>query len=242
MHRPMPLLLAAMLSLLACSTAGAWQLLTEEDPPYNMSQEGRVVGISTDKLLEAFRRVGVTPGINIMPWARAYQSALTRSNHCVFSTARNADREPLFKWIGPIAETEWILYMRAGTAPPARLDDVHDRVIGGYLQDAITDWLLAQGYQVDAATSDAVNPRKLIARRIDFWASTQARASIFLAADNLTEVIVPALSFGHSQLYLACHPSASDNMVRRLNDVLRDMRKDGTSAHIEARYASRLKQ
>lgn len=126
MHCPM-LLLAAVLPLLACSTTCAWQLVTEEDPPYNMRQNGRVVGISTDKLLEAFQRAGVQPDINIMPWVRAHQSALTHSNHCVFSTARN---------------------------------------------------------------------------EVDFWASTQARASRLLAADNLTSLIVPALSFGRSQLYL----------------------------------------
>ncbi|WP_162256852.1 substrate-binding periplasmic protein [Noviherbaspirillum sp. Root189] len=241
MHCRMPLLLAAVLQLLGCSAACAWQLVTEENPPYNMRQDGRVVGISTDKLLEAFQRVGVKPDIQIMPWARAYQSALTRSNHCVFSTARNTDREPLFKWIGPIAEAEWVLYKTADAAVPARLDDVRGQVIGGYLEDVITKWLLAQGYHVEAATSDAVNPRKLIAGRIDFWASTPARASRFLAAGNLASAIVPALSFGRSQLYLACHPSASDAMVRRLNDALRDMGKDGTSARIEARYANRLK-
>lgn len=72
MHCFMPLL-AAALPLFVCSAACAWQLVTAEDAPHNMRQNGRMVGISTDKLLEAFQRVGVEPDINIMPWARAYQ-------------------------------------------------------------------------------------------------------------------------------------------------------------------------
>jgi polar amino acid transport system substrate-binding protein len=58
-----------------------------------------------------------------------------------------------------------------------------------------------------------------------------------LRQENLSGAIVPVLTFGHTDLYLACHRDVSDELVMKLNAVLRRMHKDGTSAKIEARYA-----
>jgi polar amino acid transport system substrate-binding protein len=228
------------LLLLGCVAAHPVELMTEDDPPYNMRKNGKVVGIATEKLEKAFKRVGVAIHIELTPWARAYQSALKRPGYCAYSTARTPEREALFKWIGPLAKTEWVLYMRAGDAAarkPASLDDVRGETIGGYLQDVISLWLMEHGYRVQLATSDALNPGKLLGGRFNYWASTRVRASALLTKDGLTKQIVPVLSFGHTDLYLACHRDMRNELVHELNEALRRMGADGTSARIEARYA-----
>src|SRR3990167_1547874 len=95
-------------SLFAVSAAGlALELATEEDAPHNMEKNGKVVGIASEKLEMAFQRVGASQRIELMPWARAYQSALNLPGHCAFSAARTSEREALFKWIGPVAAMDW---------------------------------------------------------------------------------------------------------------------------------------
>jgi polar amino acid transport system substrate-binding protein len=230
-------LLAAALLAFSASGAAALQLVTEDDPPHNMLRNGKVVGISTEKLQEAFRRAGVSQQIELMPWARAYRSALTQSDYCVFSAARTPAREALFKWIGPVGTTEWVLYTRAGWHKPARLEDLRGKIIGGYVQDVISLWLSEHGFRVDAATSDAINPRKLQAGHIDYWASTRPRGTALLAQEGLAKEIVPVLTFGHTDLYLACHTSTPDKVVHEVNHALRRMQEDGTAEKIEARYA-----
>lgn len=230
-------LFAAALLALTSAGAAALQLVTEDNPPHNMLRGGKVVGLSTEKLREAFRRAGIAQQIELMPWARAYQSALTQEDYCVFSAARTPARESLFKWIGPVGETEWVLYTRAGWDKPARLEDVRGKTIGGYVQDVISVWLSDHGYDVDTATSDAINPKKLLAGRIDYWASTRPRATALLNEAGLAAQVVPVLAFGHTDLYLACHPSTPDELVQRVNKALRHMRDDGTSGKIDARYA-----
>lgn len=227
----------ALILALAAPGASALELMTEDDPPHNMLQDGRLTGISTDKLVEAFRRAGVPQTMRLLPWARAYQSALTQPGYCAFSAARTVEREPLFKWIGPIAAMDWALYTRAGGERPARLEDVRQETIGGYLQDVISVWLADRGYLVDAAPGDTANPRKLMAGRIRYWASSRPRATALLAREGLSRQIVPVLTFGHTDLYLACNFSTDDTLVQRLNATLQTMREDGTSARIEARYA-----
>ncbi|HYD80976.1 MAG TPA: transporter substrate-binding domain-containing protein [Paucimonas sp.] len=231
------MLLSVFLSVAA--TAHALQLVTEDDPPHNMLKDGKVVGVATEKIEEAFRRVKLVPRIELMPWARAYQSALSQRDYCVFSAARTAERERLFKWIGPIAAMDWVLYARADNAAarPAKLEDLRKETIGGYVQDVISVWLADHRYNVETATSDSINPKKLMAGRFDYWASSRPRATALLAKENLAAHIVPVLTFGHTDLYLACHPSLDDELARRLNNALRRMKEDGTAARIEARYA-----
>lgn len=230
--------------LLCCIVLGsagavhALELVTEDDPPHNMLKDGKVIGIATEKLEEAFRRSAIAQRIELMPWARAYQAALTQPGVCVYSAARTTERETLFKWVGPIAAMDWVLYAPAGrSARPAKLEDVRQQMIGGYLQDVISVWLATQGYRVDTATSDASNPKKLLAGRIDYWASSRPRATALLAQENAGASIVPVLTFGHTDLYLACHRSVADDTVRQLNDALAKMKADGSAARIEARYA-----
>lgn len=231
---------AMMAALLAASLqARALELLAEDDPPNNMLVNGRVAGMSADKLMEAFRRAGVPQQMELVPWARAYQSALTQPGSCAFSAARTPEREALFKWIGPVAQTDWVLYARADSKLPVprKLEDVRNRVLGGYLQDVISLWLLDHGYRVDTATSDAANPHKLLAGHIDYWASAGPRATALLSRDELSNRIVPVLTFGHTDLYLACHKTTSEDIVKKLNAALRTMEEDGTSVKIDKRYA-----
>jgi polar amino acid transport system substrate-binding protein len=227
----------ALLFAMSMPGAQALELMTEDDPPNNMIRDGKVSGIAADKLAEAFRRAGVAQRMQLVPWARAYQSALTQPGYCAFSAARTTGREPLFKWIGPVAATDWVLYMPAGLDKPAHLEEVRRETIGGYVQDVISVWLAENGFRVDAATADAANPRKLMAGRIRYWASSPPRANALIVKEGLVGQIVPVLTFGHTGLYLACHATTEDALVQRLNQALQKMKDDGTSARIEARYA-----
>lgn len=230
----------SLFAMLLCLSFGAHALevVTEDDPPHNMMRDRKIVGTSTEKLEEAFKRGHVAAHIAMMPWARAYQSALQTSDVCVYSTARTAEREALFHWVGPLSSEEWVLYTRADN-PVAitQLEDVRKEIIGGYAQDVISVWLADRGYRVDTVPNDEANPQKLLNNRFNYWASAKPRAIAVLDKQGLTKSIVPALTFGHTDLYLACNRAVSGDVVKTLNDALRHMKEDGTFAAIDARYA-----
>jgi polar amino acid transport system substrate-binding protein len=227
------------LLILMSASLRAWSvdLVTEEDPPHNMKQEGRIVGDSTEKLEEAFKRVNAASHIEVLPWSRAYQMAQNNADTCVFSTARTPEREGQFQWVGPISSLDWTLYTRKDNATKiAKIDDVRKETIGGYTQDVISVWLSGHGYHVDTAPSDDGNPQKLVQHKINYWASSRSRAGALLTKQGLTDSIVPVLSFGHTDLYLACNPGVSKDLVQKLNDALKQMTTDGTMAAIDKRY------
>ncbi|WP_426103457.1 hypothetical protein [Massilia sp. TSP1-1-2] len=78
-------------------------LTAETTYPAVMTQGARVTGHAAEKIHEIMRRTGIDYSMATMPWKRAYTLAATAQNTCVFMTSRTPEREPLFKWIGPIS-------------------------------------------------------------------------------------------------------------------------------------------
>jgi polar amino acid transport system substrate-binding protein len=212
-------------------------LVTEDSPPYDMMVDGRVAGMSADKVVEVMKRVHQGFTLALLPRARAYQMAHSDASTCVFSTTRTPQREALFQWVGPIAYNTWMFYGLAERHYHlAQLDDARALRIGTYNADARDTFLRSKGFEVDAVSSDELNPRKLLAGRIDLWATGPYEARTLLANQGWTGRIVPVLAFQRVELYLACNPQVPGTVVERLDKALAAMRKDGTAAAIDRRY------
>jgi len=110
-------LAATMLLGLAATLCHATelQLLSEENPPLNYSENGVPKGLSVDVVHEIQRRVGNTDPIKMLPWARGYRLATTEPNVALFGTARTAAREDQFQWVGPVVTAIASLYSKRGS-------------------------------------------------------------------------------------------------------------------------------
>ena len=80
--------------------------MTEEYPPYNFGDEKGVnQGIAVEYLKAMFK--GSDKDIQLLPWARGYKLVQTKGKYnCLFSMTRTEERESLFKWFGPISNTQ----------------------------------------------------------------------------------------------------------------------------------------
>jgi len=88
---------------------------TEEYPPYNFkNDQGQLVGIAVDILEKTLNEMGVaktSSDFKVVPWARGYKLTQTAGlKNVLFSTTRTEERETLFKWAGPIANTVIVVY------------------------------------------------------------------------------------------------------------------------------------
>jgi polar amino acid transport system substrate-binding protein len=202
-----------------------------------MLEGKRVAGIGADTVREIMVRAHIEHTIELLPWKRAYTAALERHDTCVFSTTRTPEREALFKWIGPIGEADWVLMARADrNLHLDSLEDARRYRIGTYNGDARDQYLRTRGFNVDPAPNDLLNPRKLMANRIDFWAASLRRSSAALARMGYADKIVPVLSFNHIKVYLACNRAVPDELTARMGAALESMEHDGTLERIVHRY------
>jgi polar amino acid transport system substrate-binding protein len=98
---------------------GTIQLFTESTPPlsYVIGKDTArsIIGSSVDVVNEIQRRTGYVNKINVTTWVDAYSTPLYLPNSAVFTTARTAERENKFQWVGPINKDETFIYTLAGS-------------------------------------------------------------------------------------------------------------------------------
>jgi polar amino acid transport system substrate-binding protein len=230
-------LLLAFLPLAA--GAQVLHLTTESSYPSAYLDHGRVVGYATDKLHEALRRAGVAHDIDLLPWPRALASARGSAATCVYPTARTPERAGAFKWVGPVARTEWWLYgLARRNFAIANLADARGLRIGAYNGDVRAEYLKQHGFAVDAVTNDDFNPRKLVLGRIDLWVTGPLVARRKLHDLGLADEVAPVLMFNRIDLYLACNLATPDAQLAKIGAALEAMDKDGTTRRIEHAYGA----
>ncbi len=213
-----------------------YTLYTEELPPYSFSHEGKAAGLSVDIVSELFLRAGLRFDIRIVPWQRAYVATKNTPQACVFPLQRTQQREASFHWISPIVITRTGLYTLESSVYRIRtLADIAELTVGTYRGSAASDYLRGFGFDVDITANEAVNLHRLRYQRIPVWAVDTLTAH-FLAKQAGVDDLKEQLVFFTSLRSLACNLAMPDALIKRLNNLLNTMHKEGTIARLKERY------
>jgi polar amino acid transport system substrate-binding protein len=244
------ILVAGLLLLMAASARAELPddykmvLLTENFSPFNMAADGKnyaadrnISGINAEIVREMFKRAGIAYSLTLrFPWERIYNQALEHPDQGLFSTTYTPEREPLFKWVGPLASTGWVLLAPAGS--PMRLsslDQAQQYRIGAYKNDAVSQHLESKGFEPINSLRDQENISKLLKGQIDLWATTDP-VGPYLAKQEGVSGLTTVLRFNDAQLFLALNKQTPDEVVTRLQKALNEMKSDGAIDAIMRRY------
>jgi len=220
-------------------------VVTEEYAPYNFTDaSGAISGLSTEVVREVFKRAGLDYRIDSVPWARAYRKAQNEPNIAIYTIARSAERESLFKWVGVIADWEVYLYkLKSRTQLKAtKLDDLRTFVLGGVRDDVRAAYLLGQGFAVDLVTDDVSNIKKLQLGRIDAFPTDEVallELAKTTAIDFASMERLLKLESVSSDLSLAFSLNTPDDTVNRCRAALERMKADGTFKKIQTKWRRR---
>ena len=229
------LIVAALLpSALQAAEATVYELTTEELAPFSMPIGDRVGGLSTEVVKIAFDRAGLKLETRLYPWLRAYQSALDKPNSCVYSTVRTAERETLFKWVGPIVHDDWVIFVPEDSPlHPRSLDYLKAYKTASTPGDSLAAFMQENGIAVEYTPTNG-QLQMLVSGRIDFWGTTRARGAYIASRDKVK--LRAALTLRKADMYLACNRQISDPVIDSLNRVLKEMEEDGTMRRLEDEY------
>ena len=220
-------------------------LLTENFPPFNMAVDDKnfardegIDGISADIVREMFKRAGIGYTLSLrFPWDRLYKLTLDRAGYGLFSTTYTPERVPLFKWVGPLAKTGWVVLAPPGSKITALKDlkEAGKYKLGAYKNDAVSQALESQGIPVINALRDQENVKKLMSGQIDLWATTDPEGR-YLAKQEGVSGLQTVLRFNEAQLYLALNKDTPDEVVERLQKALDQMRAEGYVDEVTNNY------
>jgi polar amino acid transport system substrate-binding protein len=210
------------------------EIATEDLPPFSMMKEGKLTGLSSEIIRVALQRADISYRISIFPWIRAYRMATTQPDLCLYSTVRTAEREPIFKWVGPLVRDKWVVFVPADSPIEiASIEDLKRYRTASLPDDAITQFLQENGIPFDrSVTTESI--RMLEGGRIDYWATTLLKGRYQANLDGIK--LRMALVIKDEDMYLACNKAVPDRVVAALNDAIARMDRDGTIARLSKPY------
>ncbi|WP_277372218.1 ABC transporter substrate-binding protein [Pseudomonas sp. AA-38] len=220
------------------------QILTQNYPPFSMSANGKnferedgIVGIDKEVVVELFKRAEIPYQMTLrFPWGRLQEMAEQQPDFAVYSLSRSAEREPRFKWVGPLSEIQLVLLKMPGNPIVLNsLDDARRYSIGAVAGTSVSQYLEKQNFSLKTTLSNA--PAKLQAGEFDLWATTNPAGDYESRQDGVGKLDV-AFSISSTQLYLALNKETPDEVVQKLQSTLDQMRQEGFIDQVTARYLS----
>ena len=226
----------------AAAGAQTLQILTEISPPLQMRDpDGGLAGIGIETVREIQKRIGNRDPIRLVPWAVGYLAAQKEPNVLLVSMARSTQRNALFQWVGPIAESEYELWVRADSALVIHgLGDAKTlRAIGVYADDIRDQYLTRMGFtNLIRSVDNEINAKRIMLGDLDAFAgssvevSREARACGYRFAD-----FKKACPLFKLQSYLAFSRGTPAETVNAWQQTLGAMKKDGTFERIFHKYS-----
>lgn len=216
----------------ALSASEEMMFVTEDYPPLNYVENGTIKGISVDILRGVFRQMGSSISsdkIRVLPWSRAYETALTRNNTAVFATVRLPEREHLFKWAGPLGSDRKVIFSLPDDPPVITSPgDLNRYRVGVVKNDSAHLQLLALGVnrsQISAYPSVPLLISAMQEKAIDLWCygETVGRyQSGKVTGDPHTFAVVYTLEY--QDHYYAFNPGTSDEFIADFQAALDTLR------------------
>lgn len=197
--------------------------LTEEFRPLNYTENGEPTGLSVVLLKLIWQEMGVPEQpIQVMPWARIYDSAQLDRHVVIFSMYRTKEREASFKWVGPIVKGRLSLFaLRSRNLKPRSIEDMTGYRIASMRDIAAASKMLGAGFPLVYTTSAEHAFQLLESGRVDALALDEFKFRQTIAAMNAPpDVFESILVLSEDSLYYAFSRDASDALVARFQKAL----------------------
>jgi polar amino acid transport system substrate-binding protein len=236
---------AALLCLLFGTAVRAeqYQIVTEEWAPYNYRENSQLTGMTTDIVRAIMAQTGDDFEVLLLPSMRATYVMQTRPKTIMYSMFRTAEREPLYKWVGPVAEESIHPYQLANASPQiSSLEQLlHVPKITTRHAGLVPDMLQSLGFKnLDkSATKSQQLYRMLLAGRTDVViGDTDAGVAYYSRQLHIAPGVlrqVP-LEVYRSSLYIAFSRDSEDQLVAAWAKALEQLRQSGELQRIQHRY------
>jgi len=226
-----------ILSLIIPDTVSAQEIkvVTENFPPYNYEEDGKLTGMATEVVQATLRQANIEAEIKLYPWARAYKMALEQENVLIYTISMSPEREDQFKWIGPIVPSlELSLYKlsKRTDIQISTLEDAKKYKMGVVRDDRIHQYFKARGFEDNKHLYLHANSDKtlmnLFRERIELKVGDNYQQPQDIEALGYSKNDVEKLlSLIVVDFYMAFSKETSDEIVEQVRAAFEQVKADG---------------
>jgi len=210
------------------------QVVTEASMPLQYLANEKVSGPATELVEMLLVEAGFEYEINLMPWARSYQKALTQANTLIYSITRTQQREDKFHWIGEITPVEYKLYKLAKNKllTISEMNQLNQYKVG-VIRGSATEQILKQykvKYLVPVSSGEQVFELAKL-ERIDFFPANHLHfRDVCKSYNDQCELFEPTISIPNAgnSLYIAISKSTAPEIVNKLQKAYIQLKQNGT--------------
>lgn len=208
--------------------------LTEDYPPFNYAENGLANGVSVDILDGIFGKLNLSvdrTAIKVANWADSYETVLKTPGTMLFSMVKDAERTPLFKWVGPIApHTDVVITLKNSGVQIKEVTDLNNYftgVVDGYSSINTLMDLGVLRPNIVVYSSLAELYKALENQEVQCIAYSEAGHGLMIQSLGYTTGDFAALFPIHtSELYYAFNIETADEMIADFQDQLNTMKSD----------------
>lgn len=213
--------------------------LTEEYPPFSFSNAGQVHGISVEIVREIANRLGAKkPLILVLPWSRAFDKAQQNKGYALFSVVKNREREPKFKWVGPLASYQGGYFVAVDTTEKVTEEfQLKNMAVVGVKDSIGIDILKEKGFSNVIEVTDPLAPARLIAaNRVDAWITSDISGFYKAKKAKVSLSETYRLDTVTDHLFLAFNIQTPDSEINRWQMALDELKQEGLIDRILNEY------
>lgn len=223
------------------------QVVVDDYPPYNYEEDGKVKGFVVDIAEAMFKDIGLNPieeKIQLLPWKRAYEMALSDKNILIFTFTRTESREKLFKWVGAVAPRHLFMYYLSirKDIQIKNLEDAKKHVIGLVDGESVNDFLISEGFKVgqnlQIVPYQELNFRKLLSENIDLIIELEPILAFRAKKHGIDRKLFEKayLVDGKLEYFMAFSLKTEDELVNQFRDSFIKLTKNGTFELLKKKY------
>lgn len=233
-------LILFLVSFAILAEAEPLQILTTEIPPMAFTKNDKITGYCVEIVEEIQRRIGDHTPIQMMPWSRAYHTGKTKDNVILICPKRTPDREALFKWVGPVHESTTNIYKKKNAKIEIQSLEDAKKASSILITRNFYSYedLSHKGFaNLETTESPQLALRMLLGGRAPLLVLEKLQAAVILKEIGAEpDAIEVAYTLSPSISYLSFSKALPDATVKKWQDALDKMKKDGAFSRIRKKW------
>lgn len=208
---------------------------TEDNAPLNYAGTKKAQGIMVGVIHAILQNIGADTDkidIEILPWARAYRSLENNKKTMLFAVTKTDERDPNFKWVGPVYRSNIILLGRKNMfSKPKALSSLKNNSVCSVKEDVSEK--LWKDQAPDSAQLFLVTHPKQCAKmlalgRVDLWATGEDTARWHLIKNGFNpDDFIEMHQLKESYRYIAFSKDVDEDILSSFQETLNYLKLSG---------------
>ena len=209
--------------------AESLNVVTEQYPPYNYEEDGKVKGVGTEVVEEVLRETGIDYTIKVYPWTRALQMAEKEENVLIYCISRTEKREHLYTWVGIIAPISFHIYAlksRSDIPMMKNINEAKDYKLGIVYKDVLDQHFSDQNFtNIIRSHSNEVNIKQLFRGGVDLLPMSEYTVNYLLKKNvfdpNELKKVHELKGLANGDQYMALSNKTDKKLLQKIQVALK---------------------